>query len=366
MRVRASCLLIFGVTTACGQAPADTEASMSAASESSGAASTTATSAPTTGAPGTTSGSTGEGTTTGEAASSSSEGGATTSGSTSGTGGTSGDATTGEGSSSGEASTGDGVCTPDEVLDAVSYNYVKTTDVGLEGVTAGFFNALDLELVFLTGTGEGVRLALDGSPIDGVMAPAAVAVDLDGAVYDPATHTALLVDHDCNLAEVDPVTLAEIDVEAIDTIKFDLGQCSALALGYDGNLYVGNLTGDEVVVISRDLKTEVDRFDVAAVGIAAIDGISLIPGSENFLVTSNDPPVAAILSAQGEVVAPITDIGGPIAPLVGGVTPEGPDALFSVCTNGQVWLCGGPTTTDCYKYAPEGGGGDVCGCLLPP
>ena len=120
---------------------------------------------------------------------------------------------------------------------------------------------------------------------------------------------------------------------------------------------------DEVVVISRDLMDEVDRFDVQSEGILAIDGITAIAGSENFLITSSSMPVAAIFSPTGQVIAPASEIGGGTAPLVGGGMLDEPDGLFGVCANGQVWLCAGPPSSDCFKYAPEGGGEDVCGCL---
>jgi hypothetical protein len=248
------------------------------------------------------------------------------------------------------------------VLDVVSYNFVKTTDVGFDGVTAGYYNLAASELVFLSESGTGVRTELDGTVLGDVMAPGAVMGDLDGAVYDAATDTALLIDSDCNLAEVDPVTLMADSVEPLDTMAFDLVGCSGIALGVDGNLYVASQGTDEVVVISRDLMDEVDRFDVGAEGIAAIDGIALIPGSENFIVHSSSMPAAAILAANGDVIVPAAEIGGGTAPLVGGGALELPDALFTVCANGQVWLCGG-VSSQCSKYAPEGAGEDVCDCM---
>lgn len=353
-------MLLGVVTAACGQTGADDGAagSTSGGSSSSGGDSTGSTG--TVGVPTTSAGDTTV-TATSVGETGTTEAAPSTSGETSTSGG--------EGSSTGDDMTGetggtDGGCDPDAVLDAVSFNYVKTVDVGVAGVTAGYYNVAANELVFLTASGEGVRLELDGTMIGAVEAPPMVSGGLDGAVYVPGEDTALLIDEDCNLAEVDPVTLAEISVEAIDAVQFDVAQCSGIALGPGGDLYVASLGTDEVVVISRDLTDEVDRFDVGSKGISVIDGISLIAGSENFLIVSGAMPAAGIFTATGEIVAPAAEIGGGMAPLVGGVMPSIPDGLFGACVNGQVWLCAGLQSSDCYKYAPEGGGESLCECLL--
>jgi len=357
--VLGSVVLLGVMTAACGQSAAD-----SGDAGSTGGSSSSSTGGDSSGTTGTGGVPTSGGETT--AAVTTSEGTSTTSGATSGEA-TTGTTETGSGEggeTSTGGSTGEGFCDPDAVLDAVSFNYIKTVDVGVVGISAGYYNLKAGELVFLAASGSGVRMTLDGAVLGDVEAPAAVADDLDGAVYDPATDTALLVDRDCNLAEVDPVTLAEISVDVIDAVKFDVDLCTGVALGVDGNLYVASVGTDEVVVVSRDLMDEVDRFNVQDAGITSIDGIALIPGSENFLISSGTMPAAGIFTATGGIVAPPSDIGGGSAPLVGGVMPSSPDALFSVCANGQVWLCAGLQSSECFKYAPEGGGEDVCGCLM--
>lgn len=361
VNVRRVSVLLAAVMTGCGQGGSEdsAEASTSAAAASSGGGSTGSTG--TGGAP-TTSGEATSETGSSEPAATSSSGAevVTTSGSTETSGTSEGGQT-----SSGEESTSttDGACEPDAVLDAVSFNFIKAVDVEVPGVTAGYYNPAAGELVFLAASGQGVRLELDGTVIGEVEAPMVVAGGLDGAVYDPATDTALLIDGDCDVAEVDAVTLALIGVDAIDAVAFGVESCSGVALGPGGGLYVASMGTDEVVVVSRDLMDEVDRFDVKAAGISAIDGVAAIVGSENFLITSGVMPVAAIFSSTGEVVVPAAEIGGGTAPLVGGGALEEPDGLFGACVNGQVWLCAGAPSSECFKYAPEGGGGDVCGCL---
>ena len=246
----------------------------------------------------------------------------------------------------------------------VSYNFVKVTDLGLVGVSAGYYNSAAGELVFLSKAGTGVRTELGGVELGDVAAPMALG-ELDGAVYDPATDTALLIDKACVVAEVDPVTLAELSVVPLDADMLAIESCSGIAQGPGGSLFIASRATDEVVVISRDLMDEVDRFSASGNGIESIDGITAIPGSENFLLTSGAGSFAAILTQGGEVVSPATEIGGGIAPLVGGGELAAPDGLFSVCANGQVWLCRG-LTTSCSKFAPEGGGDDVCDCLVTP
>lgn len=244
----------------------------------------------------------------------------------------------------------------------MSYNFVKVTDVGVDGVTAGYYNSAAGELVFLSGSGAGVRLELDGTLLGAVAVPMMLIGQLDGAVYDPATDTALLIDKGCIVAEVDPVTLAEVSAEQLDVDTLAIESCSGIAMGVDGDLFIASRATDEVVVISRDLMDEVDRFSASGNGIESIDGITAIPGSENLLLTSGAGSYAAILTGGGVVVSPATEIGGGIAPLVGGGELDAPDGLFSVCANGQVWLCRG-LTTSCSKFAPEGGGEDVCDCV---
>ena len=279
------------------------------------------------------------------------------------------DATTGStGPASTTASTSDTdfVCDPNAVPDTLKFNYVKTVDIGLGDIQASYYNIEAQEMVFLAYHGAGKRVALDGTVLGDVEAPVEVSNLLDGATYDQVNKTALLVDQACNFAEVDPVTLAPISITKLDA-KFGLSVCSGLAVGLDGHLWLTSTNTDEVVAITRDLTTEVARYKVDGFGLTNVDGISLIAGSENFLVLSTFDLKAAILTPGGGLIVPASTIGGAMPPLVGGDTPAIPDAVLTVCGNGHAWICEGlvQNKVGCYEYAPEGGGGDSCPCVIP-
>ena len=221
------------------------------------------------------------------------------------------------------------VCDPNAVPDALQFNYVKTIDIGLGNIQASYYNIEAQEMVFLSYAGPGKRVALDGTILGDVKAPVEVTNILDGATYDPISKTALLVDQPCNFAEVDAVTLAPISLTTLDA-KFGLSICSGLAVGLDGNLWVTSTNTEEVVVITRDLQTEVARYKVDVLGLTNVDGISLIAGSENFLVLSTFDLKAAILTPGGGLIVPASTIGGAMPPLVGGDTPAIPDAVLTL------------------------------------
>lgn len=305
--------------------------------------------------------------TTSEGMSTSSAGTASTSTSTSAGESDSDSSTTGTTSSTG-GTTGDSggfVCVPEDVPDALAFTYAKTVDIGLGDVQASYYNIAAGELVFLSHQGKGKRVALDGTVLGDVTAPPQVTQVLDGATYDQVNQTALLVDQACNFAEVDALTMDVILLDKIDVAKFEINVCGGVALGLDGHLYVASVLTDEVVVITRDLSTLVRRFKVDDDGLGNIDGISLIAGSENFLVLSTFDLMAGIFDPLGNPIVTGTKIGsGP--PLVGGDNPKIPDASLTVCANGHVWVCEGLANqkTGCYVYTPEVES-DSCPCVLP-
>lgn len=271
---------------------------------------------------------------------------------TSSTGGTTGDS-------------GGVVCVPEDVPDTLSFTYAKTVDIGLGDVQASYYNIAAGELVFLSYQGQGRRVALDGTVLGDVTAPPQVTQVLDGATYDQVNQTALLIDQACNFAEVDALTMDVILLDTIDAAKFEINVCGGVALGLDGHLYVASVLTDEVVVITRDLTTLVRRFKVDDDGLGNVDGISLIAGSENFLVLSTFDLMAGIFDPLGNPIVTGTKIGSG-APLVGGDDPKIPDASLTVCANGHVWVCEGLANqkTGCYVYTPEIES-DSCPCVLP-
>lgn len=144
---------------------------------------------------------------------------------------------------------------------------------------------------------------------------------------------------------------------------FGLDICAGIAIGVDGNLYIGSDLTNEVVVISRDGSTEIRRFDVGVGNIAGVDGVSLIAGSENFLVVGTDEPTAAIFDPLGNVVVQGAPHGLDKAPLKGG-TDELLDATLTLCATGHAWVCEAGSGK-CWDYAPDDGDKNTCQCLIP-
>lgn len=264
-----------------------------------------------------------------------------------------------------DTTTGD-VCMVEDVPDNTEFSYQKTVDIGLQDIQASYYNIAAGELVFFAYTGPGKRVALDGTVLGDVTAPPQVSNTLDGATYDQVNGTALLLDQKCNFAEVDPVTIDVLKLDKIDDVKFQIVTCGGLALGLDGHLYIASSQTDEIVVITRDLQTLVRRFKVDDDGLTNIDGISLIAGSENFLLLSTFDNQAAIIDPFGDIIVPTSTIGEADPPLIGGDMPMIPDASLTVCVNGHVWVCEGlkEFKDGCYVYVPEVEA-DSCPCVLP-
>ncbi|WAS95449.1 hypothetical protein [Nannocystis punicea] len=257
-------------------------------------------------------------------------------------------------------------CDPQAVADTVAFSYVKKFDTGIPDkvLQASFYNGDADEVMIMSFSGKARRFTTDGTPKGDVLdVPPEALPKLDGATYDAKLQRGLLINQDCVLNEVDPVTLAVL--EPPQQLGFGMSICAGLALGLDDNLYIASYGTNELVVLSRDGLSEVRRVDMPGqVGITGFDGIALIAGSENFLVMSTAPDArAAIIDPLGGVVAPATKLGLAEAPLLGGA-PMLPDAVLTLCGNGHAWLCEAYDAT-CFDYAPDDGDKDACGCLIP-
>lgn len=305
-------------------------------------------------------GSTGEPTTTTTGMSSTTSSGTGTS-----TGGesSSGDGTS-SGSSSGGSSTGGNVCEIADVEDTLDFVYQKSIDLGdIDTIQASFYNIEAKEIVFFSYFGNGRRFTIDGTPLGDVMAPPEALPKLDGASYDQVNGVALLITQDCRLVEADPVTLQTLKATQLDTVNFKIGVCAGVAIGVDGDMYVISWQSEEMVKMTRDGQTVLARVDLAALDLSRPDGISLIAGSENFVVLSSAKQQAAILSPKGEIVVPPGKVGQNLPPFEGGDIVN-PDASLTVCGNGHAWLCD-EYGTKCHDYAPKGGDKDACACTIP-
>ena len=212
-------------------------------------------------------------------------------------------------------------------------------------------------------SGKARRFDLDGAPLSEVFdVPPEAQPKLDGATYDPVLGRGLLITQGCVLTEVEPQTLQVLESKQLG---FGMSICAGLALGLDNNLYIASYGTDEMVVLSRDGGEEIRRVDmIGKVGLDGFDGVTLIAGSENFLVMSTSPAaVAAIIDGFGNVVVPVAAIGEAMPPLAGGM-PDLPDAVLTICGNGHAWLCEAYNAT-CFDYIPEDGDKNACPCLIP-
>ncbi len=277
-------------------------------------------------------------------------------------GSTVGESTGGESTSG--SSTGSGVCDPNIVADTLAFTYVSQFDTGIADMIlqASYYNTVADEVMIMSYNGQARRFTVDGVPLGDVFAvPAEALPSLDGATFDPVMERGLLINQGCVLVEVEPQTLAVLNVQPLG---FGMSVCAGLALGLDGNLYIASYGTNEMVVLSRDGLTEVRRIDMGTIPLTGFDGLALIAGSENFLVMSTSPTTeAAIIDPFGGVVQPATALGQASPPMIGGM-PMLPDAVLTICGNGHAWVCEAYNAT-CFDYAPDDGDKNACECILP-
>ena len=291
-----------------------------------------------------------------------STGGASTGGADSGTQGSTGSVTAS--SSGGESSTGEAACVIADVEDTLGFTFQKTINlVDIQLIEAGFYNSDAAELVFFGSDGHGRRFTSDGQPLGDVMAPGPALPALDGAGYDPVHKVALLINQACQLVEADPVTMAVSKVTLLAVGALKIGICSGVAVGLDGDLYITSWKTHELVRLTRDGQAVVARVDLLALGLPGPESVSLIAGSENFVVLSSAKQQAAILSPKGAIVVAPGKVGQNLPPFEGGAIVN-PDASLTVCGNGHAWLCD-EYGTQCHDYAPKDGDKDACACTIP-
>lgn len=279
------------------------------------------------------------------------------------TGGTSMGATSTGSSTGGESSTGEPLCSLPDVPDLLGFTYSRTIDlVDITILLASYYNSDAGEIVFLSPNGVGRRFTIDGVALGDVTLPPQAMPMLNAASYDPVGQVALLLTQGCMLVEAEPVTLAATKVTQLDKAKLEIDICDGVAIGVDGDLYVVSWKTQELVRLTRDGQNVVARVDLIAAGVPRPTGLSLIAGSENFMVLSLQDQTATILAPDGAVVVPPGVITKAL-PLKGGNFMS-TGALLSVCGNGHVWVCK-DYGSRCHEFAPESGDMDACACTVP-
>lgn len=355
-------LALILVLAACG----DSGRATAGASESLGT-SATATAGPTTSGATTTATTTADTVTaggTGSAASGASTGDSGTTGAVGSSTTTEATTTVGTTASTTAGTTGFGGCDVDNVPDTLAFTYSKSIDLApIDTIQASFYNQDAQEIVFFSYFGPGRRYSLDGQPLGDVMAPPEALPALDGASFDQINRVGMLINQNCAVVDVNPVTMETLNVIQLDKVKFGLDTCAGVAIGTDGSMYVTSYFTDELVIMTRDGQTELGRIDLAAAGLPRPDGVSLIAGSDNFLVLSTTMTQSGILSPQGAVVVGPAPTGKDQPPMIGGDITN-PDAVLTVCGNGHAWLCD-EYGTQCHDYVPMDGDKDACACTIP-
>lgn len=253
-----------------------------------------------------------------------------------------------------------GSCDPDLIPDTVAFSFVKTIELGIDTLQAGFYDSTRDRVVVFSFFGEGRVLDIEGNIVDQVQAPAEALPSLDGGAYDLAGDLALLINQNCDLVEVDPETFATKAVIPLG-LAHGMSVCAGLAIDPMANLYIASFGTDELVVLDRSGQVEQLRVDMLGIGMPGFDGIAEIAGSDNFLINSTTNLTAAIIAADGTLVAGPGLVGD--LPIMGGGAVGQPDSMLTICTNGHTWVCDAYETS-CSDFAPSDGDKMACGCLI--
>lgn len=251
-------------------------------------------------------------------------------------------------------------CNPDLIPDTLAFSFVDSYDLQIDTLQAGVYDSTRDQVVVFSFYGEGRILDTDGTITDTIEAPPEALPSLDGGAYDLASDLILLVNQDCDLVEVDPETFAANTVIPLGQ-QHGVSVCAGLAIDPMSNLYLTSYGTDELVVLDRSGQNELFRVDMAAIGMTGFDGIAEIAGSENFLVNSTTQQTAAIIAADGTLVAGPGAVGD--MPIMGGGEVGQPDSMLTICRNGHTWVCDAYETT-CSDFAPSDGDKTACGCLI--
>jgi hypothetical protein len=253
-----------------------------------------------------------------------------------------------------------GSCDPELIPDTLGFSFVKSIELGIDTLQAGYYDSTRDRVVVFSFYGEGRVLDIDGNILDQIQAPPEALPKLDGGAYDLASDLALLINQDCDLVEVNPETFATESVTPLG-LAHGMSVCAGLAIDPMSNLYIASHGTDELVVLDRSGQVEQLRVDMLGIGMPGFDGIAEIAGSDNFLINSTTNLTAAIIGADGSLIAGPGLVGD--MPIMGGGGVGQPDSMLTICTNGHTWVCDAYETT-CSDFAPSDGDKIACGCLV--
>lgn len=239
---------------------------------------------------------------------------------------------------------------------------------------ASFYNPVRDELVVIAFEGDRAQIYdADGdlvrasSPL-----PTPFGMSVDGAAYDLVGGVGLVVRHNCELIELDPVALTIRSRRMLGgsaTIPAPT-LCTGVDVGSDGLLYVSDYNSPRVLVYPRAVSTEpVRSFSVA---ITLTDNLARAPGTDLIMVATNSSGTFAMYRESGALVAGPAPLGMDI--ILGAHTrtnTAGSDGLTFIGTSGRLWFCDhNDPVASCYLQTRGCTGAADCplpfiGCDVP-
>jgi MYXO-CTERM domain-containing protein len=230
---------------------------------------------------------------------------------------------------------------PASLASAQAYPLTRTVAAPAFVPQASFYNPVRDELVVIAFEGDSAQiydangdLVRAASPL-----PSPLGMSVDGAAYDGVAATALVVRHNCEVIELDPVTLAVVTRRSLTgSASVPLPTlCAGIDVGSDGNLYVADYNSARVLVYPR---TGTEPFRAFPIAVALPDNLARLPGTNRMMVANNAGGVFAIYDESGALLDGPSPLGTGI--LLGTHTRSnsaGSDGLTFVGTTGRLWFC---------------------------
>lgn len=233
---------------------------------------------------------------------------------------------------------------------AQTYPLFRTVDAPMFTPQASFYNPVRDELVVIAYDGTNAQIYNAAGDLLRATAalPTPLGTEVDGAAYDGVTAVGVVVRHNCEVIELDPVTLAILSSRVLGgsgTIAAPT-LCAGVDIGTGGTLFVADYFSARVLEYPRTGTTPVREFTTAVMGI---DNLARAPGTDLLMIASNQGQFA-IYRESGALVSGPSLLGTGI--VLGAHTRTnmaGSDGLTFVGTSGRLWFCDhNDTVMSCY------------------
>jgi cysteine-rich repeat protein len=230
---------------------------------------------------------------------------------------------------------------PASLGSAQAYPLTRTVAAPVFVPQASFYNPVRDELVVIAFEGDSAQIYNSNGDLvrAASLLPTPLGMSVDGAAYDGVAATALVVRHNCEVIELDPVTLGVITRRSLTgsgTVPPPT-LCAGIDVGSDGNLYVADYNSARVLVYPRTGTTPLRAFSIA---VALPDNLARLPGTNRLMVANNSGGLFAIYDEAGTLLDGPSPIGTGI--ILGTHTRSntaGSDGLTFVGTTGRLWFC---------------------------